>query len=240
MKRSRNIKSLFFLLLWFLVAGGIGYAFNYARNDFLKNSKYEIKTGLEINSYDISLSIMDTNKVDVTETIVVATDKQEILKNDFEKKFPIWQVNYDMDGRLQHRRVSIKSLRSTDKFETSKQTNSEIIKIVGDAPGASGSHTYTLKYRYHMGRDKNIGQDILAFRLFDKNEGVKIDHINLSISFPEVDGSVHLFDGKHDITSIVKYNSKDNTIGISLDDYEIKDFLSLYVELPDNFFTSFT
>ncbi len=242
MKRTRDLKTILFLLLWFAISLGFGFGFYYARKSFFQNSKYEINSNYHIDSYNVSLSIMDTNKVDVTETIVIDTEGKDAIKNDFKKKFPIWQVNYDPEGKLDHKRVSIKSLRSDDeKFVLKQAPNSKQIQLTGEAPGAAGSHTHTIKYRYHMGQDTIVGKDVLSFRLFDKVDRQKINHINFSISFPEnIEAEIYLLDGKTDIGSLMEQNVKERTINISLEDYEIKDFLSLYVDLPDKFFTSFT
>ncbi len=241
MKRRRNFKSIIFILLWILVSAGIGYGYYYFREDFMNNSKYEISSKYPVNSYNIALSIMDSNKVDVTETVIVNTNGEDVIESDFSKTFPLWQVNYDDEGKLQHNRVSIKSLRNPEgPYKVDEKTNSQTIHLSGEEFGNSGTHTYTLKYRYHMGQDKYVGKDVLSFRLFDKIDRTLVDRINFSITFPNTKAEIHLYDGSKDIGSLMQVKNGENTILVSLDDYEIKDFITLYAEFPDNFFTSFT
>jgi len=240
MKRRRNFKSIIFIILWVLLSAGVGYGYFYFRDKFISTSKYEIQSKFPVDSYNVSLSIMDSNKVDVTETIIVNTYGEDVIESDFTKTFPLWQVNYDTEGKLQHNRVSIKSLRSDEQYKVEEKTNSQTIHLSGEGFGTSGSHTYTIKYRYHMGRDKYVGKDVLSFRLFDKVDRSLVDHINFSISFPNTKAEIHLFDGDKDISSLIKQKEGENTLLVSLDEYEIKDFITIYAEFPDNFFTSFT
>lgn len=49
----------------------------------------------------------------------------------------------------------------------------------------SGTHTYTIKYRYNMGKDLNKEIDELVFNVFDNYDNTSINKISITVNMPK-------------------------------------------------------
>lgn len=211
------------LLIWIILLISIPFFIN--KNIENSDPSY-ISSDLDIVEYNVVLSVDKTNKVDVTENITVNMNNNS---KGISRTIPLWQKDNFT------KKIRITNFRAIgEKFEVSNNS----IKIGSDKTNVSSLHTYTIKYRYNMGKDYNKDYDNFIFKLFDNYDNTKIDKMNVTINMPkEFDDSIIFYKQKEEVK--VPYEIKDNSIFISYDG-KLDDSLTIKLTLPNNYFIGCT
>ncbi len=237
MKNSRKKKTIVLLILWTLVFIFIP-AFILWLQDTLssKNSSY-ISSAFDIDDYNVILDVDDDNKVDVTENVTVNIPNSEY--KGIYRSIPLWEESSDNKKR----KVEITNLRVIgEKFELDKFNDKMGIRAGSTRTYTEeGEHTYTIKYRYNMGKDSNYGYDEFVFNLFGNYDNTKINNMHVMVNMPKAFGNnIKFYKEGVDVTKDITYKIANNSIDITLSDYTLDSSLMLLIILPDGYFVSGT
>ena len=104
----------------------------------------------EIQSYNIDMVVNENNTFDITETI---TAYFNVPKHGIYRKIPLKNEITREDGSKSSNRVKITNIAVNNEYTTSKENGYEVIKIGNANSTITGSHTYTIKYTYNIGKD---------------------------------------------------------------------------------------
>lgn len=213
-------------------------------NDIKKKENISyISSGYEIEKYDIALDVGKNSKIDVTENITIKVPNDGQF-NGIYKSIPLWQRYYNEDGKEIKRKVDITNFRAIgEKFVLNKKNDKIGIKI-GSARTTinSGIHTYTIKYRYNIGKDLNNKKDEFVFNVFDNYDNTSINNVSISINMPKSieDSKIKFVNENKDITKNVSYKLEDNSIKADINNYKLDKALTIKIDLPNNYFVGST
>lgn len=151
-------------------------------NSFGGSSYSSNKYDYEITSYDINMVVNENNTFDITETI---TAYFNIAKHGIFRKIPLRNSVARLDGTESKNRAQISNIEVSDNYKVSNEDGYKVIKI-GDANTTlTGSHTYTIKYTYNIGKDPLKDVDELYFNLIGEEWDTTIDNITFKITMPK-------------------------------------------------------
>ena len=174
MKKSNRNRTIIVFVIWIVLLVTIPIiSINIQELLSSENNTY-ISSDYEIESYDVTLDVDKDNKVDVTENIKINIPNSGY--NGIYKSFSLWQNYYNEDLKSDRKKVQITNLRAIgEKFVLDKSKDSIGMRIGSNKTNTEeGLHTYTIKYRYNMGRDKNKGFDEFIFNVFENYKNTKI------------------------------------------------------------------
>ena len=162
--KKKKLESLIPLVIWLIALILIPSIILTMEKNQKENNKTYISSNFNIEQYDIKLEIDKDRKIDVTENIVV--DITDNSSNGIYLSLPTWQNYYDENGKEQTKKVVITNLRAIgEKYELIESINNLSLKIGSERTNIEkGLHTYTIKYRYNMGKDTNVDYDDLIFK----------------------------------------------------------------------------
>ena len=191
-----------------------------------------------INDYKIDMVVNEDNTFDITETI---TAYFNISKHGIFRKIPLKNSVTRLDGTKSNNRAQISNISVSEDYTTSNESGYKVIKI-GDANKTlTGSHTYTIKYTYNIGKDPLKNADELYFNLIGNEWDTTIDNISFKITMPKsFDKSLLGFSsGTTGSTnsSNVKYSISGNTISGTVNNTLTPgQALTIRLSLPDGYF----
>lgn len=236
--KKKKLESLIPLVIWLIALILIPSIILTMEKNQKENNKTYISSNFNIEQYDIKLEIDKDRKIDVTENIVV--DITDNSSNGIYISLPTWQNYYDENGKEQTKKVVITNLRAIgEKYELIESINNLSLKIGSERTNVEkGLHTYTIKYRYNMGKDTNVDYDDLIFNIFEKYDNTKINNLSISlVSYDSLkDINVKFLKGKEDVTNNVTYNISDNILEANLTGYELDDKLTMKLIFENNYF----
>ena len=241
MKNKNKKKTIILLCIWIVLLILIPFVTLKLEDSLSSKTKSYISSEFEVEDYNVVLDVDKDNKVDVTETVTINIPSSEY--NGIYKSIPLWEEYYNKDNKKSKKKVSITNLRVIgEKYVLDKFNDKIGIRIGSTRTNISqGLHTYTIKYRYNMGKDTNKNYDELIFNLFDHYDGTKINNMNVIVNMPKEFGSNIMFlKGNENITNNVNYKINGNSININVDDYLLDSSLTMNITLPDNYFVSGT
>lgn len=241
--KTRKIKALTLVFIWSLVMILLPIIVYKINDKNIKNSNSYISSDFEIENYNIVLDVDKDSRIDVTENIIINIPSN-LKINGIYKSIPLWQKYYDNNSEKKMK-VEVTNLRAIgEKFYLNKSNDSIGIKIGSERINTdSGTHTYTIKYRYNMGKDLNKEIDELVFNVFDNYDNTSINKINITVNMPENitdTEKIYFFDKERNITNNIKYYVEGKTINAELDKYMLKNSITLKMSLPDGFFVGST
>ena len=241
MKNKRKKKTMILLCIWIVLLILIPFITLKLEDSLSSNTKSYISSEFEVEDYNVVLDVDKDNKVDVTEIVTINIPTSEY--NGIYKSIPLWEEYYNKNNKKSKKKVTITNLRVIgEKYVLDKFNDKIGIRIGSTRTNTSmGLHTYTIKYRYNMGKDTNINYDELVFNLFDHYDNTKINNMNVTVNMPKEFGNNILFLKENtNITNNVNYKISDNSINVNVDDYLLDSSLTMNITLPDNYFVSGT
>ena len=191
-----------------------------------------------IDDYKINMVVNEDNTFDITETI---TANFNVPKHGIYRKIPLRNSITRLDGTKSNNRAKISNISVSDKCTTSNENGYKVIKI-GDANTTlTGKHTYTIKYKYNIGKDPVKNADELYFNLIGDEWDTTIDNVSFTITMPKsFDKSLLGFSSGFagsTSSSNVSYNVNGNVItGNTIYGLEEGQALTIRLTLPENYF----
>lgn len=241
MKKNNKKKTIILLCVWILLLIFVPFITLKIEDNLSSNNLAYISSEFEIEDYNVVLDVDKDNKVDVTETVTVNIPSNEY--NGIYKSIPLWEEYYNKDLKKEKKKISITNLRVIGEKYVLDEFNDKIGIRIGSIKTniEKGLHTYTLKYRYNMGKDTNKDYDELVFNLFDHYDNTKINNMSVTVNMPAYfDNNIMFLKGNESITNEVDYQINNNSINIYIDDYLLDNSLTMNIILPDNYFVSGT
>lgn len=242
MRKNNKTKIIIVFIVWIVLLVTIPViSINMQEKISSENNTY-ISSDYDIESYDVILDVDKDNKVDVTENIKINIPSNNY--NGIYKSFSLWQNYYNKDMKNVKKRVQISNLRAIgEKFVLDKSKNNIGLRIGSSRTNIDeGLHTYTIKYRYNMGKDENKGFDEFVFNIFENYKNTKINNLTVTINMPFNfdENQIKFMKKNEDISKAVSYIVEDKTVKISINNYELKDTFTVNIKLKDGYFTSGT
>lgn len=234
--------TLFFILgIIFLIIGGfqvLGHVINTVKSN---NPEAD---GFYIDSYEVNLDVDGSNKIHVTENIVVSF--YERGHHGIFRFIPEWLKYTSKDGKTKSRNGMITNLQcDNEDYTVDTIHGKKRIKIGNEYTTlAAGQYAYVISYDYDMNGDIYKGFDELIFHAFGDYWGTEIKGARVNIKLPkDIDAStvISFFADKkrkNDITPYVNYKVDGNIITAQVsEDYKLNGALTFDIELPDGYFT---
>lgn len=236
--KKQNIKTLITLIIWGLLLVLLPNLVKKVEENQNKNNTSYISSEFEIEKYDITLDVDRDRKIDVTEVITINIPESNF--NGIYKSIPTWQTYNTELNQEKEKKVIISNLRAIgEKFELQEKNNKIGIRIGSKKTKVTpGLHTYTIKYRYNMGKDTNESFDDLIFNVFDNYDETKINNVTITVnSFENLEAAeVQFLNKNNNITSRVIHEKEGKTLTASLSDYELENALTMNLKFKDNYF----
>lgn len=237
MRNKNKKKTITLLVVWILLLITIPFVTAIIQDGLSSNNHSYISSEFDIEEYNVVLDVDDDNKVDVTETVTINIPSDEF--NGIYKSIPIWEEYYNKNLEKSKKKIFISNLRVIGEKYVLDEFNDRIGIRIGSTRTnvGKGLHTYTIKYRYNMGKDPNANFDEFVFNLFDNYDNTKINNMTVTVNMPKTfDNNVMFLDGMEDITNKVNYQINGNSMYININDYIMDDSLTLNITLPNNYF----
>lgn len=243
MKDTKSkVRNLVILLVWTLLLVLLPFAVKKIEaNEYKKNVSY-VSSDFEIEDYSVVLDVDKDRKIDVTEKITINIPDGEF--KGIYKSIPLWEKYYNQNGKEQKKKVIVTNLRAIgEKYELKESANSIGIRIGNKRTTVSpGPHTYTIKYRYNMGKDTNINIDEFIFNVFENYDNTKISNAKITLNmFENIDfQKIEFLKGNNDISDKVNYKVTGQTLSADLESYLLDDSLTIKMSLPEGYFVGGT
>lgn len=196
--------------------------------------------GYTIQSYDIDMVVNDDNTFDITEKIKVNFSSS---RHGIFRKLPLKNSVIRNDGTKSNNRATITDIKVSEEFSTYKENGYEVIKIGSASSTVVGEHTYTIKYKYGIGKDPLKNVDELYFNLIGNEWDASIKNLSFKITMPkEFDKNLlGVTSGSKGSTntSNVYYNVNGNVIsGYTLRTLNSGDGVTVRLTLPEGYFAN--
>lgn len=191
-----------------------------------------------IQSYDINMTVNEDNTFYITENI---TAYFNVSKHGIYRKIPLRNSIVRTDGTTSSNRAKITDIEVSEKYTTYNQNGYKVIQI-GDANQTfTGEHSYTITYKYDIGKDPLKNADELYFNLIGEEWDTSISNVSFRITMPKsFDDSLLGFSsgniGSTD-SSNVTYSIDGNTIiGNTINTLDAGQALTVRLTLPEGYF----
>lgn len=150
----------------------------------IPNNSFAISSsgGYTVESYDIDMVVNEDNTFDITERITAyfTTAKHGIFR-----KIPLENNVKRVDGTTSNNKAKITNLEVSENYKKIKEFGNEII-VIGDINNTViGRHTYTIKYKYNIGKDPLKNADELYYNLIGSEWGTSISNVTFKITMPK-------------------------------------------------------
>lgn len=191
-----------------------------------------------IQSYDINMIVNEDNTFEITENIAVYFN---VEKHGIYRKIPLRNTVRRMDGTKSNNMAKITDISVSEKYTIGYEDQYKVIKIGDEDQELIGPHTYTIKYKYDIGRDPLKDADELYFNLIGDQWDASIYNVNFSITMPKsFDESLLGFSsgytGSTDSYNVI-YTVDGNTInGSTLGALDSGEALTVRLTLPEGYF----
>ncbi len=206
------------------------------------NSEAEVTSSenydYEIDDYKINMVVNENNTFDITETI---TANFNVAKHGIFRKIPLRNSITRLDGTKSNNRAIISNISVNENYSVFNENGYKVIKI-GDAnKNLTGSHTYTIKYTYNIGKDPVKDADELYFNLIGNEWDTIIKNVSFNILMPKsFDKSSLGFSsgivGSTDNSNVI-YNVNGNNITGSIETpLKVGEGLTVRLTLPEEYF----
>ena len=191
-----------------------------------------------IEDYDIDMVVNEDNTFDITENI---TTYFNISKHGIYRKIPLKNTITRVDGTTSKNTAQIYNLSVSENYSVSKENGYEVIKIGDSRNTVSGSHSYTIKYTYNIGKDPLKDMDELYYNLIGEEWDTNIQNVTFRITMPKsFDKSLLGFSSgfKGSIVSLnVNYSVDGNVISGTINNTLLAgQGLTVRLTLPDGYF----
>ena len=191
-----------------------------------------------IQSYNINMIVNEDNTFDITENITVYFN---VSKHGIFRKIPLKNSVTRIDGSKSNNRAKITNISVSENYTISNENGYKVIKI-GDANSTfTGKHSYTIKYKYNIGKDPLKNVDELYFNLIGDEWDANISNVSFTITMPKsFDKSTLGFSsgnvGSTNSSNVI-YNVNGNTItGNTTNTLYAGQALTVRLTLPEGYF----
>lgn len=191
-----------------------------------------------IQSYKINMIVNEDNTFDITENITVYFN---VSKHGIFRKIPLKNSIARTDGSKSNNRAKITNISVSENYTTSNENGYKVIKI-GDANSTLiGKHSYTIKYKYNIGKDPLKNADELYFNLIGDEWDANISNVSFTITMPKSFDKSTLGFSSGNVgstnSSNVTYNVNGNTItGNTTNTLYAGQALTVRLTLPEGYF----
>lgn len=194
--------------------------------------------GYTIQAYNINMNVNENNTFDITENINVYFNSS---RHGIYRKIPLKNSITRTDGTKSNNIAKITDINVSENYTTSNQNGYKVLKI-GDANQTlKGKHSYTIKYKYNIGKDPLKNADELYFNLIGDQWDTNISNVSFTITMPKsFDKSLLGFSsgyvGSTDSSNIT-YSVNGNTItGNTINKLYAGQALTVRLTLPEGYF----
>lgn len=194
--------------------------------------------GYTIQSYNINMVVNEDNTFDITENI---TAYFRVPKHGIYRKIPLKNSIIRNDGTKSNNRAKITDISVSENYTTSNENGYKTIKIGNANSTLTGQHSYTIKYKYNIGKDPLKNADELYFNLVGDQWDTSISNLYFTITMPKsFDPSLLGFSsGSVGSTNSynVTYSVNGNTIiGNTINQLNSGEALTVRLTLPEGYF----
>ena len=197
-----------------------------------QNSEYTIQ------SYDINMVVNEDNTFDITENITAYFNVQ---KHGIYRKIPLKNSITRTDGTKSSNKAKITDISVNENYTTYNENGYKVIQIGDENKVFTGLKSYTIKYKYAIGKDPLKDADELYFNLIGDQWDTSINDVSFTITMPKsFDQSLLGFSsgnvGSTD-SSNVTYSVNGNTIeGNTINTLYAGESLTIRLTLPEGYF----
>lgn len=191
-----------------------------------------------IQSYNINMIVNEDNTFDITENI---TAYFNVPKHGIYRKIPLRNSITRTDGTTSSNRAKITNISVSENYTTSNQNMYKVIKIGNANRTLTGKHSYTIKYKYNIGKDPLKNADELYFNLIGDQWDTSISNVSFTVTMPKpFDESLLGFSngyvGSTNSANVI-YSVNGNTItGNTINTLNAGEALTIRLTLPDEYF----
>ena len=191
-----------------------------------------------IQQYNINMVVNEDNTFNITENI---TAYFNVPKHGIYRKIPLKNSIQRLDGTSSKNKVKLTDISVSEKYNITDQNNYKVIRIGSVDKTIQGEYTYTISYKYDIGRDPLKNIDELYFNLIGNEWDTNINKVTFTITMPKSFDKTFLgFSsgnfGSADSSNIV-YSVKGNTIvGETKDALKAGQALTVRLTLPEGYF----
>lgn len=135
-----------------------------------------------IKSYNIDMKVNEDNTFDIVENITVNFN---VAKHGIFRKIPLKNEVKRQDGTISKNKAKISNIKVNESYSSYIENGYKVIKI-GDADTTlTGIHSYTIQYKYNIGKDPLEDADELYFNLIGNQWDTSIEEVNFNITMPK-------------------------------------------------------
>ncbi len=246
MKRIFNKYTLSFIILLISIllantskVNAVSYKSDFIKLEETSTNTYSSSSyDYVIDNYDIDMVVNENNTFDITETI---TAYFNVPKHGIFRKIPLKNSVTRTDGSKSNNRAKITNISVSENYTTSNENGYKVIKIGNANSTFTGKHSYTIKYKYNIGKDPLKNVDELYFNLIGDEWDTNINNVSFTITMPKsFDKSVLGFSSGNvgsTNSSNVTYNVNGNTIiGNTTNTLYAGQALTVRLTLPEGYF----
>lgn len=198
--------------------------------------------GFEIESFQVKLNVNKNNIIDVTE--IITLDFYESGHHGIYRFIPKWLEYTGNDNNTISRKSNIKDLKVIDEnYSLDTIKGKDRIKIGSpDSTLPIGLKTYTITYKYDMGKDPYDGFDEFIFHAFGDYWGTTINNASIEVTMPEEirKKSIRFYEDKYrneEITNYINYSINGNTLYADLSSLSyLNNAVTIDILLPEDYF----
>lgn len=191
-----------------------------------------------IQSYNINMIVNEDNTFDITENI---TAYFNVKKHGIYREIPLKNSITRADGTKSNNIAKITDIQVSDNYTISNKDGYKVIKIGNDNQTFIGTQSYTIKYKYDIGKDPLKNADELYFNLIGDKWDTSIRNVFFTITMPKsFDKSLLGFSsgnaGSTDSSNVI-YSVNGNTIiGSTINTLNAGQALTVRLTLPEGYF----
>ena len=191
-----------------------------------------------IQSYDINMIVNEDNTFDITENI---TAYFNVPSHGIYRKIPLKNTVTRVDNTKSQNRAKITNISVNTQYKVSTEDGYKVIKI-GDANQTlTGEQSYTIKYKYNIGKDPLKNNDEFYFNLIGDQWDTSIDNISFTITMPKAfdESRLGFSSGNVESTSSsnITYTVDGNVItGNTINPLNAGQALTVRLTLPEGYF----
>lgn len=191
-----------------------------------------------ITKYDIDMIVNEDNIFEITENI---TANFYVPKHGIYRKIPLRNEVTRTDGTKSKNRAKITDIAVSENYDYYIEDGYKILKIGNANKTLTGEHSYTIKYKYDIGKDPLKNADEFYFNLIGNGWDTTISHVNFKITMPKAfdESSLGFSSGTKGSTNT--YNVLSNVDGKTISGYFLGtlnegEALTVRLTLPEGYF----
>ena len=182
--------------------------------------------------------VNEDNTFDITENI---TAYFYVPKRGIYRKIPLKNSITRTDGTKSHNSAKITNINVSENYTTSNENGYKVIKIGNANETLTGTQSYTIKYKYDIGKDPLKNADELYFNLIGDQWDTSISNVSFTITMPKSFDESLLGFSSGDVgstnSSDVIYSVNGNIItGNTINRLNAGQALTIRLTLPEDYF----